>query len=146
MATLNQDNHSGVVRELGPRWVIITPRLSITPHPGAPAQFTIMEPLMWSWFSCFKKENCQKNQCWWKDRLERTHIVTDVNFENHSHKSTIRPCSWCTCCTIYSTSLFDLDMIDRHLKLKMPNTLSQGNAQLKTQVLLVDNKSKKKAN
>lgn len=35
-------------------------------------------------------------------------------------------------------------MIDRHLKLKMPNTLSQGNAQLKTQVLLVDNKSKKK--
>lgn len=38
MATLNQNNHSGVVRELGPRWVIITPRLNITPHPGAPVQ------------------------------------------------------------------------------------------------------------
>lgn len=35
-------------------------------------------------------------------------------------------------------------MIHRHLKLKTPSTLSPGNAQLKTQVLLVDNKSKKK--
>lgn len=35
-------------------------------------------------------------------------------------------------------------MIDRHLKLKMPNTLSQGNAQLKTQVLLADKAKKKK--
>lgn len=65
-------------------------------------------------------------------------LVPDVTSEDQSKKSSVRPCSGCACCTIYSTSLFDLDMTDRHLKLKMPNTLSQGNAQLKTQVLLVD--------
>lgn len=29
-------------------------------------------------------------------------------------------------CTIYSTILFDLDMMGRHLKVKTPNTLSPG--------------------
>lgn len=73
MATLNQNNHPGVARELGRRWVIITPRLIITPHPGAPVQFTIMEPLIWSRFSRFKMENCMKPMFMKGQALENPH-------------------------------------------------------------------------
>lgn len=46
------------------------------------------------------------------------------------------------CCTIYSTILFDLDIMSRHLKLEMPNTYSfPGNCMAKSAV--VDHESKK---
>lgn len=50
-------------------------------------------------------------------------------------------------CIIYSTTLFDLGRMGRHLKLKMPNTppLPHGHRTVKKQELLVDHESPKEA-